>query len=307
MPKTPYWYYILALVPPLMAACSYTASKYVIDDISPIALLFYRWFSALVMLTPFALGGFISELKAIRENVGIVTIISASGVTFFNFFIYYSLQYTTSTNTAIVTSVFPVFVLFLGVLIYKDKLQKLQLFSMAIALIGAVVIISHGHILQGIEGLFHNVGDFIALAAALCFAIYFVAVKSKPKNISFYPFVYATFLIGTILILPIYLFDVLYLGNRFDINVQNVSVILFLGFAVSIVGMMLMNMTMLRIGPNLASILFYAAPLFTALISVTVLGEKFEMFHLVGMVFIVVGVNLPVFWNMYLLRRSVLR
>ena len=205
------------------------------------------------------------------------------------------------------TSVFPVFVLFLGVLIYKDKLQKLQLFSMAIALIGAVVIISHGHILQGIEGLFHNVGDFIALAAALCFAIYFVAVKSKPKNISFYPFVYATFLIGTILILPIYLFDVLYLGNRFDINVQNVSVILFLGFAVSIVGMMLMNMTVLRIGPNLASILFYAAPLFTALISVTVLGEKFEMFHLVGMVFIVVGVNLPVFWNMYLLRRSVLR
>ncbi len=297
MHKTPYYYYLLALIPPLMGAGSYIVSKYVIHDISPIALLFYRWLSGLLILTPFVLKGFISELKAVRQHIKILTIISASGVTLFNLFVYYSLKYTTSTNTSIVTSIFPVFVLIMGIVIHKDKLDKLQLISMMLALIGAVVIISHGHILEGVEGLFHNVGDFIALAAALCFAIYFVAVKSKPKDMSFYPFVYATFLIGTIMILPIYLFDLLYLGNRFEVNVQNVSVIIFLGLAVSVVGMIIMNATVLKIGPNLASILFYVTPLATSIIAVTILGEKFETFHLIGMVFIIVGINLPIVWR----------
>ena len=280
-----------------MGSLSYVVSKYVLNDISPIALLFYRWFSALVMLAPFAIGGFISEFQKIRAHIGIVTILAASGVTFFNFFVYYSLQYTTSTNTSIVVSLFPIFVLFLGVAIYKDKLQKLQLLSMTLALIGAVIIISHGNILKGVEGLFHNIGDFIALAAAVCFAIYFVAFKSKPNNISFYSFTYATFLIGTIMILPLYLFDVFYLKHTFAINAQNVSAIIFLGLAVSIICMIIMNVSVLKIGPNLTSILFYITPLSTALSAVTVLGEKFETFHLVGMSLIVVGVNLPVIWR----------
>ena len=290
--KTPYWYYILALVPPLMGALNYVASKYVISDISPTSLLFYRWFSALIILTPFVLKGFISEFKAIKRNMGILTIVAVSSVGA-AFFCNYSLKYTTSTNTAIVTSVFPVFVLFLGVVIHKDKLQKIQLFSMILALVGAVIIISHGHILRGIDGLFHNIGDFIALASAISLAIYCISVKSKPKNISLNSFAYSTLLIGTILILPLYLCDVFYFGNTFKLNVPNVSVIIFLGLGVSIIGMMIMNVTVLKIGSNIISILFYATPLFTAMMAVTVLGEQFEAFHFVGMGLIIAGVNLP--------------
>ena len=107
-----------------------------------------------------------------------------------------------------------------------------------------------------------------------------------------YSFAYSTLLIGTILILPLYLFDVFYLGNIFKLNVPNVSVMIFLGLGVSIIGMMIMNVTVLKIGPNIISMLFYATPLFTAMMAVTVLGEQFETFHFVGMGLIIVGVNL---------------
>lgn len=86
MSKIPNIYYILALIPSFMGSVSYVLSKYVINDISPITLLFYRWFVAFIVLTPFAIRAFINEFTIIRANLGILTVISIFGVTLFNLF-----------------------------------------------------------------------------------------------------------------------------------------------------------------------------------------------------------------------------
>ena len=293
-PNLKWWYYIIALIPPFMGSVSYVLSKYVInDEVSPISLLFYRWLVALVILTPFAIKHFLAEISNVWINIRILSIIAISGVTLFNLFVYYALQYTSSTNISIIVSIFPALVLVFGIIISKEKPKKLQIYSIMFSFVGVVIIVSHGRILYGLSELFNNTGDFIALAAAICWAIYVFAVKFKPNNLTFLSFIYATFAIGTILIFPLYLIDVFYFKNILVLNLQNISVIFCLGFCVSIIGMLSLNLSILKIGANLSAILFYAAPLFTAIMAVTILEEQFEFFHLIGITTIFTGINLP--------------
>lgn len=297
--NTKWWHYIIALIPPFMGAVSYVLSKYVINDISPIALLFYRWLAALIILTPFAIKSFVTEIVHIRANFPILFTIAISGVTLFNLFVYYALQYTTSTNVSIIISIFPVFVLAFGVFVNKEKLKIAQIYSVILAFSGVLIIISKGRILEDVSQLFNNIGDFVALAATICWAIYVFVVRFKPNDLSFFSFAYSTFLMGTILILPLYLLDVFYLNHIFEVNMLNISVIISLGGGVSVIGMMSLNLSISKIGPNVASILFYLAPLFTAIMAVLILDEKFEYFHFIGMSAILLGIMGPVIWKQF--------
>ena len=301
---TKWWYYCLALIPPFMGAVSYVLSKYIITDISPISLLFYRWLVALVILTPFAIKPFLDEIINIRANIRILFIIAISGVTLFNFFVYYALQYTTSTNTSIIVSIFPMIVLALGIAIDGEKLRKSHIYSIVFSFIGVLIILSHGNILKGVLALFNNIGDFIALAATLCWAIYVYAVKHKPTNLSFRSFVYSTFLIGTILICPLYVVDIFYLKHTFEPTMVSIGIIFCLGFGVSIIGMMSLNISIVKIGPNISAILFYLAPLFTSIMAVTILKEELQSFHFIGILSILLGVNFPLIAHFFAYKRK---
>lgn len=293
MSKSNLWCYFVAMIPPFMGAVSYVTSKYVINEISPISLLFFRWIVAVIILTPFLARNFYNDLAIIKSNIGVIFITAISGVTCFNLFLYHALQFTSSTSASIIVSLFPIFVLFLGVIVNKDSLHKTQISAIILSFLGVLIIVTHGNILSEISSLFSNFGDFLALAAAACWAIYTFTVKFKPTDISFYSYIYSTFLIGTILLLPLYLFDLFYLDNSFEPNLTIISVIFCLGFGVSIIGMLSFNSTILKIGPNLSSIFYYLAPLFTAILAIIILDEKIEYFHMVGMALILFGINFP--------------
>jgi drug/metabolite transporter (DMT)-like permease len=298
-----YWYYILAVIPPFMGAVSNVLSKYSINDISPVAMLFWRWVIAVLLMTPFVMRGFIAEFHNIKAAWRVISIAAFFGIALFNLFVYCGVQYTTSTSSSIIISVFPIFVMLLGFLINNDRPQMIQIIAITVSLSGALVIVSHGNVFQELTGLFDNYGDFLALMGTICYAIYVFTVKFKPDNLSFYSFSYSAFLLGMILLCPLYLFDVFYVGNRFELNGQNIVVLLSLGVGVSVIGMLIFNMTILKLGYNLASIIFYLMPLFTSIMAVTILDEKFECFHFIGMSLILIGVNLPILSNYIVLSK----
>lgn len=302
---TNWYYYIIALIPPFMSSISYVSSKYVIEDISPITLSFYRWLTALLILTPFSIRSFISEINNICSGILVIFIMAISGVTLFTFFVYTSLQYVSSTNASIIVSIFPLFVLFLGVLIDKQRLKKPQICSILCSFIGLLIIVSKGDIIKELSSLFNNIGDFIALVAAVCWAVYIFAAKFKPDNLSFSSQLYSVILIGTILILPLYLVDIFYFHHSFTINILNISVILILGIGVSIIGLLALNLSVIKIGADVSSILFYTAPLLTSMLAVMILGEDCKSFHLIGMIMILFGINIPILMRMFKFRNRV--
>ena len=57
--------------------------------------------------------------------------------------------------------------------------------------------------------------------------------------------------------------------------------------------MISLNISIVKIGPNISAILFYFAPLFTSIMAVMILEEKLLSFHLVGISSILLGINFP--------------
>lgn len=245
-----WYYYIIALVSPFTNAANYVLSKYVIDEVSPITLLFFRWLCALLILTPFAIKLFIREFNNIRANWRILFIMAISGIVLFNFFTYLALRYTTSTNVSIIISIFPILVLVLGAIIDKQKLVPSQIYSILFSFTGVIIIVTKGDILQGVTNLFSNSGDFITLAASASLAIYVFAAKFKPPNLSYYSFLYSIILISTMLILPVYLLDIFYFQIVSEINILNVGVIFCIAIG-ALIGLMALNLTVVKIGAHM--------------------------------------------------------
>ena len=69
-----------------------------------------------------------------------------------------------------------------------------------------------------------------------------------------------------------------------------VVTILYMSVFTSILSLVFLNVAIAHIGPVRAGMLFYATPLFTALLAVPFLGESLRLYHLVGATLVLGGV-----------------
>ena len=92
-------------------------------------------------------------------------------------------------------------------------------------------------------------------------------------------------------LLPFYIYEsITYLPV--PISVQSLLVIAWVGTAIAVVAVGFSNMAVLALGPGKASIGYYLRALFTATLAIVVLGETVELFHLIAVALVIVGVVL---------------
>lgn len=84
-----------------------------------------------------------------------------------------SLFYTSIANSTLLTNCAPIFVTLGGWLLFKEKVSKLFLLGMILALAGAVVLVSESLSIKKE----HLLGDVLALVAALFYSGYLLSVK----------------------------------------------------------------------------------------------------------------------------------
>lgn len=126
------------------------------------------------------------------------------------------------------------------------------------------------------------------LAAALTFAIYNVSVKKKPSGMSSKNFLFAIFLLGTLMLLPFYLFELKHEGG-FEMNLSNVSAILYLGLGASVICFLLWNISIANLGAGRASLFGNLIPVFSAIEAVLFLNEKISLIQLFSFALVVLG------------------
>ena len=126
------------------------------------------------------------------------------------------------------------------------------------------------------------------LAAALTFAIYNVSVKKKPSGMSSKNFLFTVFLIGTVILCPFYLFELKHEGG-FEMNLSNLSSILYLGLGASVICFLLWNISIANLGAGRASLFGNLIPVFSAIEAVLFLNEKITLIHLFSFALVVLG------------------
>lgn len=255
-------------------------ARTMIHEISPLALSFYRWFTALCVLFPMAFRQTAREWKVVRKVWPQLLIMAIFSITAYNTLIYLSAQYTPVTNISLIISATPALTFVLSLIFLGQKEPPSRIAGMVISLMGMLWIIFQGS-WGNVASLQANAGDLISFGAIFSWAVYSVLLKRFKIDLPPSVFLLVLILFGLPIIFPFYLWEYR-LSGPFGMTLQNIMTLLFLGIFPSIISYLCWNEGVKRAGPNTASMFFYLIPVFASLIAFLFLGETIQIYHLVG-------------------------
>lgn len=289
--------YLIAVIPPLVGAGNFVLARAMHGECPPVALLFWRWFFALVIMLVIIIPNFSNHIKLIFKNWRVLALISLPNVVLFNFFMYTAAKYTQAINMSILANLFPLFLLINLAIFYKNKITPVQSISVIISLVGSVLVIKGGRTLDDILCVSGLLGDFLAVCGALAWSFSGIALKYKPKDICNTTFMLGIITFGTLIILPFFLIEHFFIKQAiFSFNLA--ASIAYLAIFSSVIGLYSWNYAVQKLGPLTPSLIFYLSPFFNIILAVPLLGEQFTKFHLFGFLIIIFGINLKFVANL---------
>ena len=259
-------------------------------EIPPITLNFYRWVFAWILLAPFTLKELINNISVIKKNILPIIVMAITSISAFNSVVYYALNYTQALNGVLMISTIPILIILITSVFKTEKANINQIIGVIISLSGVIIIITK----MDIQRLIHlqlNKGDLWMLVAMLSWAIYSILIKEKKINLKPFILLQTLITLGVIFLLPIYLLEVAsgkYLPINLPVALTLTYVVLFAGIGAYI----LWNKAVMIIGANRAGTFLHLMPVFSSIMAITILGESFAKFHLIGALFIVSGIFL---------------
>ncbi len=259
--------------------------KILVTNIPPFTLAFYRWGSVFVIHSILFFPK-IYLLKDLKKNFPYIAIAGFCAMVISGGVVYYAAQFTNTNNMAIVYGTSPLLILLLGRLFFKQEIKRTQLIGLLIGFLGVCVILFKAD-LELLLSLKFNTGDLLMLCAATAWAIYSLVMKYKVKaENDLSQFAILTFCGAFFLTFPaVYEND---FGSALDINL--IPYLIALIVIPSFLAFRLYLKTIQLIGPTLAGLTIYIAPLFNAIFAYLFLGETLHHYHIFGALITYVGI-----------------
>ena len=259
-------------------------------QIPPFSLNFYRWFFAGLILLPFTFKELIEKKKYIFDNIIFFTILGVTSITIFNSIVYYSLYYTQVISGILMISTIPVWIIFISSILNIEKTNIFQIIGVVFSLTGVIFIITKAD-LQIIKNLDFNKGDLSMVVAMFSWAVYSALLKSKKYEISQFALLEVVIITGLIFLTPIYFIE-MYLGNVIVLGMPFILTLTYVVFFPGLASFIFWIKGISIIGANRAGVFLHLMPIFGAIMAMIIFNEKFMYYHILGAIFIVVGITL---------------
>lgn len=277
--------FLLLALANLFWAGNWVIGRALRDSIDPIALNFWRWVVAALVLAPFALPAIAANRVAIRRSAGLLLLLSLTGVALFQTLIYVGLRTTTTVNAVLLNSSSPLFMLLCSWAIERDRAARGQITGMLISLAGILVILARGEPARLLQLEFHA-GDAWILLAMPVWGIYSVLLKRRPPELGGVLFLFLISVAGVAMLAPLFLLQA---PLRLPAAEQAAGV-LYVGLAASVGAFICWNRGVAAVGANAAGFTLHLLPAFGTLLAIALLGETFQGFHAAGVATILIGV-----------------
>lgn len=281
-------YGLLALAA-LCWAGNFVLARGVVEILPPVAFAFTRWALALLILLPFARRRLAADWPQLRAHAGRLALLAVLGVSAWTALLYAAVHATTAINAALIQASMPAFIVVSSRLLFGDRIRPIQGAGVLFGFAGAAVIVRQGAGTGAAPAPFAG-GDLLVLAAVLCYALYSVLLRWRPA-IHPVSFLAATFGLGAAALFPAYLLERAVVGP-FALTAEAAASILYVALFPSIVAYFCWNRGVDRVGANRAGLFMNLIPVFTAGLSILLLGERPRGFHALGMGLIVLGMGL---------------
>ncbi len=280
--------YLLLTLTPFFWACNWIVGRGLHSEIPPMAMTFYRWFFALLILAPFALPHVRRDWGIVRRNWRVLLLLGIVGVGTHNALTYLGLNYTTAINGVILNSFIPVMIIALSRIFLRQSLSRVQLVGVCVSLGGVLAILSGGNP-ETLASLTLNRGDLLIILALLLWSVYTIGLRWRPAGLHMLTFLFVIACIGDAAVLPLYLSEMA-LGARMTFSWLNLAALLFVATFSSVLAYIFWNRGVEQVGANVAGLFVHLMPVFGTILAWLLLGERLLPFHVVGIALILTGI-----------------
>lgn len=280
--------YLLLSLTSLFWAANWVVGRAMRNDIPPIAMGFWRWAIALLILLPFAAPELRRKWHVVRAHWQVLTLLGLLGAVAFNTLIYVGLQYTEATNGVLFNSISPILVILLSWMVARERISGLQACGVLLSLVGVLAIVARGD--TATLAAFHfNRGDLWLIAAQVLWSFYTIVLRRRPPELSAMGFLAAMILVSLPYLLPFYLWEFAERGG-FAMTPATVAALAYYGTIPSVVAYLFWNRGVAQVGPNKAALFVHLMPVFGAVLAVIFLGERLYAYHYAGAALIFAGI-----------------
>jgi len=280
----------LALLATLLWAGNFVLARGLRDAVPPVALNFWRWALATAVLAPFAVRATVTARHLLRRHLGYLALTSFLGVALFNTLVYQAGHSTEAINLALVAVCSPIVIVILARLVSDERVTLRTTFGMALAAAGVLLLISEGTPAR-LANLDFAAGDLIMLLATVAFGAYTVLVGRKPAELPITAFVFSTFALGLVMLLPAYLVELSRTGP-FTVDRSTTAALLYIGIFPSLLAFFAWNRAVTTIGATRPAIIYYLVPVFTGLGAWLLLDEPIGPAEIASMILVIAGVSI---------------
>ena len=279
--------YLLLCITALCWAGNAVVGRLAAGHIPPVTLSFLRWMLAFLIILPIAWKHLVRDWGAIRARLGIMVVLSITGIGAFNTMQYWALEHTEALNTLLQQSAGPLFVAVWSLILLRDRLTLAQAGGILLSLVGVLVILLRGD-LTTLGAIEFNKGDVIFTIALVIFGLYSVLSLKRPQihGLSFVGF---TFGCGAASLVPLLILE-LFSRPLMQLDAPNLLSLFYVAVFPSTIAYLCFNRGVQLIGANRAAPFFHVVPVFGSIMAIVLLGERPQPFHFVGFALVLTGV-----------------
>lgn len=276
--------HLCALFTIVVWGTTFISTKVLLTDFQPVEILFFRFVIGLAALLVF----YPRRLKGTNKKQELTFALAGlCGICLYYLLENIALTYTLVSNVGVIVSIAPFFTAILSSLFLKGegRLRANFFIGFAAAMAGICLISFNGSVLE-----LNPVGDLLAAAAALVWAVYTVLTK-KISGYGYHTVLTTrrVFFYGVLFMLPVLFFsDFKWDLARFENPVSTLN-ILFLGLGASALCFVTWNFAVKKLGAVKTSVYIYMVPVITVAASMLILREQVTPAAGIGMALTLVG------------------
>ncbi|MDD7307160.1 MAG: DMT family transporter [Eubacteriales bacterium] len=283
--------YFLMVIAALVWSGAFIAGKFAVPYVPAFTLTFLRFLISSAVLYPvmklYNRAHPKDNFKLTKKYIPLFLFNGIVGMLGYHALFFTALKYTSAINSSIIGAMNPIVTTVIASITMKQKTPPVQTAGIALSFTGVVLTIT-GDNLSMLTSFDFNRGDIFMAAAVICWASYAVMSKAKgaevpPLALTFYSFVFCT-----ITLIPFVIWEHPWTLEK--IPVSAILAIIFMAVFSSVIGYMLQQIAIKKIGASKSSIFVNLVPVFSIILSVIILGEELIPVKIFTSLLIIAGV-----------------